>query len=218
MSKKTFFKELLREQRLLQFLREPAITAPVIGRGAAAVRNDEAQRREILEQVALNELHHRGRVGVDVMGAGGVEAGVAAGRDMHHRRDVPLHHLLIDWIPVPIGQRRARPVAAGRIGVEIDGDEAVVPDAFFEFGNASLRIDAWALRQHRRADEMVGKQLGDAEAELVADRGPGRTHGEIADVMGHEAGAGAEDRQIAAALPHQAQLVRFDRLREARRR
>src|ERR1700727_58947 len=30
--------------------------------------------------------------------------------------------------------------------------------------------------------------------------------------MSHEAGAGAEDRQIAAALLHQAQLVRFDRL------
>ena len=146
------------------------------------------------------------------MGAGSVETGVAAGRDVHHRRDVPFHHLLVDRIPVSVGQRRARPVAAGRIGVEIEGDEAVVPDACLELGNTSLRIDAGALRQHRRANEMVGKQLGDAIAQLVADRGPGRAHGEIADVMGHEAGAGAEDRQIAAALPHQAQLVRLDQL------
>src|ERR1700691_743763 len=51
--------ELLREQRLLQFLREPAIAAPMIGRGAAAMRTDEAQGREILEQVALDELHDR---------------------------------------------------------------------------------------------------------------------------------------------------------------
>ncbi len=146
------------------------------------------------------------------MGAGRVETGIAARRDMHHRGDVPLDHLLIDRIPVPVGERWARPVAAGRIGVEIDADEAIVPDAFFELGNAGLRIDAGALRQHRRADEMVGKKLGDAEAELVADRGPGRAHGEIADVMGHEAGAGAEDRQIAAALLHQAQLIRLDQL------
>ena len=146
------------------------------------------------------------------MGAGGVESGIAAGRDMHHRRNVPLDHLFIDRIPPAVGQRRARPVAPGRIGVEIDGDEAIVPDASLELGNAGFRVDSRALRQHRRADEMVGKQLGDAEAELVADRGPGRTDGEIADVMGHEAGARAEDRQVAAALLHQAQLVRLDQL------
>ena len=131
---------------------------------------------------------------------------------MHHRGYVPLHHLLVDRVPPAVGQRRARPMAAGRVGVEIDGDEAVVPDTRLKLGNAGLRLDARALRQHRRADEMVGKQFRDAEAELVADRGPGRAHGEIADVMGHEAGAGAEDRQIAAALPHQAQLIRFDQL------
>ena len=103
-------------------------------------------------------------------------------------------------------------LAPGRIGVEIDGDEAVVPDAFLKLGNTGLGIDAGALRQHRRADEMVGKELRDAEAELVADRGPGRAYGEIADVMGHEAGARAEDGQIASALLHEAQLVRLDQL------
>ena len=34
---------------------------------AAAVRNDEPQRREILEQVAVEELHERRGVRIDVM-------------------------------------------------------------------------------------------------------------------------------------------------------
>ena len=60
--------------------------------------------------------------------------------------------------------------------------------------------------------KLSGKSLRDAEAELVADRSPGRADGEVADVMGHEAGAGAEDGEIAAPLLHQLELVRFDRL------
>ena len=146
------------------------------------------------------------------MGAGGVEAGIAAGRDMDHRRDVPLDHFLVDRIPPAVGQRRARPPAAGRIGVEIDRHEPIVPHAFVELGNAGLGLDAGALRQHGRADEIVGEELRDPEAQLVADRGPGRADGEVADVMGHEAGAGAENREIAAARLHQLELVRFDQL------
>jgi hypothetical protein len=52
------------------------------------------------------------------------------------------------------------------------------------------------MRQLRRADEIVGKDFGDAIAELIADRGPGRADREVADVMRHEAGAGREDREI----------------------
>src|SRR5208282_5819710 len=77
--------------------------------------------------------------------------------------------------------------------------------------NAGLRLDAGALRQHRRTDEIVGEEPGDPEAKLVADRGPGGADGEVADVMGHEAGAGAENGEVAAALPHQLELVRLDR-------
>src|SRR5580658_2080309 len=96
--------QLLREQRLLELLREPTITAPVVRRGAAAVRHHEAERRKILEQVALDELHHGGRVGVDVVGDGGMEAGVAAGRDMDHRGDVPFAHLLVDRVPPAVSE------------------------------------------------------------------------------------------------------------------
>jgi hypothetical protein len=64
-------------------------------------------------------------------------------------------------------------VAAGGIGIEVDADEAVFLDALFQFGDAGLRIDAGRLRQHRRADEVVGEELRDAVAQLVADRRPG---------------------------------------------
>src|SRR5208282_221097 len=43
------FQQVVAEQRALQILREATVPAPVIGNGAAAVRNDEAQRRKIAE-------------------------------------------------------------------------------------------------------------------------------------------------------------------------
>ena len=47
-----------------------------------------------------------------------------------------------------------------------------------------------------------GNSCADAEAQLVADRRPGAADLEVADVVRHEAGARAEDRQVAAALAH----------------
>src|SRR5207249_8606493 len=61
---------LFGERWLLHFLRQAAITAPVEGYRAAAVRDHEFERREILEEIALNQLHERGRVAIDVMRAG----------------------------------------------------------------------------------------------------------------------------------------------------
>ena len=131
---------------------------------------------------------------------------------MHHRRDVVFDHLLVDRIPMPVCERRARPIAAGRIGIEVDGDETVFPHALFEFGNAGFRIDARRLRQHRRADEILGEQRRDAVAQLVADGGPGGRDFKVADVVGHEAGARGEHGQIGAALLHQFELIGLDRL------
>ena len=158
------------------------------------------------------QLHERRGVGVDVVRAGGVEARVAARADVDHRRDVVLDHLLVDRVPVPVGQRRRRPVAARRIGVQVDRHGAVLLDALVELGDAGLGGDARALRQHRRRDEVVGEQPAHAVAELVADRGPGRRHLEVADVVGHEARARAEDREVRAARLHLLELVGLDRL------
>jgi hypothetical protein len=204
--------QVVAQQGLLQLLRQPPVAAPVVGCGAAAVRDDELQRREVLEQVALDELHHGGGVGVDVVGAGGVEAGVATRADVDHRRDAVLDHLLVDRVPVAVGQRRFLPVAAGGVGVEVDADEAVFPDALLQLRDAGFRIDAGRLRQHGRADEVVREQLRDAEAQLVADRRPGGTDFEVANVVGHEAGTRREDGEVGAALPHLPKLVLLDGL------
>ena len=176
------------------------------------MRNQEAQRREVLEQVAGQALHEGRGVGVQVMRAGGVEAGVAAGADVDHGRDVVLDHLFVDRVPVAVRQRRAGPVAAGRIGVQVDADVAIFLHALFEFGNAGARINARALRQHGHRHKVVREQLADAVAQLVADGGPGGRNIEVANVVRHEAGARGKQRQVAAALLHQAQLVRDDGL------
>jgi hypothetical protein len=66
------------------------------------------------------------------------------------------------------------------------------------------------LRQHGHGHEVVREQLAHAEAQLVADRRPGAGHVEVADVVRHEAGARRKQREVAAALLHQAQLVGLD--------
>ena len=45
--------QVLGQRRLLQHVGQAPVAAPVIGHGAAAVRDDEAAGREVLEQVAL---------------------------------------------------------------------------------------------------------------------------------------------------------------------
>src|SRR5689334_19156355 len=99
----------------------------------------------------------------------------------------------------------------GRIRIQVDRDAAVLLDALDELGNARRRIDARTLRQHRRGNEMIGKEPVDAVAQLVADRSPRARDLEIADVMRHEAGARTEYRDVQPALTHLSQLVALDR-------
>jgi hypothetical protein len=51
-------------------------------------------------------------------------------------------------------------------------NKTIVIDAFFQLGDAGRGIHARALRQHGCADEILGEQLRNAIAELVADGGP----------------------------------------------
>ena len=150
--------QLLLQRRPLHVLRQPAVAAPVVRHRAAAVRNDELQRREILEEVRRQELHERGRVAVDVVRAGGVEVRVARRAHVDHRRHVELDHLLVERIPLAVGQRRVGPVAARRIGVQVAADEAELLDAALELGDAVRGRDAGRLRQLADADEVLGVQ------------------------------------------------------------
>ncbi len=97
----------------------------MIGHRAAAVRDDEAQRREILEQVAFDQLHEGDRVRRDVERRRWRAARIAAARDVDHRRHVQLDHLLVERVPVVVGQRRRGEMPAARIGVEVAADEAI---------------------------------------------------------------------------------------------
>ena len=119
---------------------ESAVAPPVIRHGAAAVGNDEAQRREVGEEVALDELHEGRRVGVDVVRAGGVKVRVATARDVDHRRHVELDHLLVDRVPVAIGERRPVPPAAAGVGVQVAADEAQFVHAALEFLDRSVEV------------------------------------------------------------------------------
>ena len=211
--------QVIRERRLLHVLGDPAEASPMIGHGAAAVRDDEPQLRKLLEEVRRQALHERGRVRVQVMRTGRVETRVAARAHVDHRGDVVLDERFVDRIPVPIGQRRRRPVSARRIRVQVDGDEPVLLDAALQLrAGRSLgrrRATAAACRS-RRSD--CGKETRHAVNQLVADGGPRRARLESADVVRHEAGARREDRQVGAALAHQLQLVLLDALAQTRRR
>ena len=58
---------------------------------------------------------------------------------------------------------------------------------------------------------MIWKQLAHAVAQLVANSSPCGRHIEIANVVCHETGAGAEQGQVRSALFHQSQLIGLNR-------
>jgi hypothetical protein len=86
----------------------------------------------------------------------------------------------------------------------------VLLHALHQFGDAGGGVNTGALGQHGCGHKVVGEQLADAKAQLVANGGPGAAHLKVANVVGHEAGARAEDGDVRAALFHQAQLVGFN--------
>ena len=97
---------MLLQQRLFHLLRQAAKAPPVVRHCTAAVRNQKPERREILEQIARQALHECCRVGIQIMRASGVKAGVAGGRHMNHGRYVVLDHLFVNRVPVLVAKRR----------------------------------------------------------------------------------------------------------------
>ena len=185
---------------------------------AAAVRDDELELREILEQIRQDELHERHGVGVEVVRAGGVQRRIAAAGDVDHRRHVELDHLLVERIPPLVGERRRVEVAARRIGIEVAADEAELLHAALELLDRGGRRHARRLRQLAHADEVLREQRADAVDQVVADLRPFLADREVADVVAHAGGARREDREVGAALALQLELVRPRCCRGSRRR
>ena len=182
------------------------------GDGPAAVRQDEPDAGEVLEDVGVHQLHEAGVVHVHVVGAGGGERGVARAGAVDHRRHVQLHHLLVERVPVTVAERRVRPVAAGRVRVEVAADETQLVDGALQLlHDAPLRRHAGRLRQRARADEAVRVDVADALDHVVVDLGPVAADELAAEVVAHPGGARREDGNVRAALVLQLQLAVLQR-------
>ena len=131
----------LGELRLAVIERDAAKAAPMERHRAAAVRNDEFQLGERLEQVRQEHLHEHHGIGVEIIRAGGVHRRIAAARDVDHARHVELDHLLVQREPGFVGHRRRVEIAAGRIRIEVAADKTHV-DAALELGGRVRRIGA----------------------------------------------------------------------------
>src|SRR3546814_2970283 len=70
---------------------DAAIAAPVIGNGAAAVRNDEPELGKPLEEVGAQQLHEGGGIRIDVVRAGEMEVRIAGVADMEDRKSTRLN-------------------------------------------------------------------------------------------------------------------------------
>jgi hypothetical protein len=143
------------------------------------------------------------------VGAGEVEVGVARLTDVHHRGNIELDHLLVDRVPPAIGERRVGPHASRRVRVEVDADEAELVDAALQLGNAGLRRHAGELRQHADRHEVVRVELADAIDQVVPVLGPVDGGRVAAEVVGHGAGAGREERYVRTPLPLHLDLRAF---------
>jgi aminopeptidase N len=200
------------DRRALLPGRDPAEAPPVVRHGAAAVRDDQPQRREPAEQVAHQQLHEGGGVGVEVVRAEGVHGRVARGGDVDHGRHVELGHRLVQREPVGVGQRRRGPPRAGRVRVQVAADEPELGDAPLELGHRRVQRLARDLRELAHAGEARGEQPGDPVDKVVAHPRPGDRGGRVGDVVAHGRRPRGEDRQVGAALARDPQLVGLDRL------
>ena len=144
-------------------LGDAAVAPPVVRHGAAAVGDDDPQRREVGEQPGREQLGECRGVGGEVVRRRGVEVRVARCADVDHHRDVELDGRLVERIPVAVEQRGTGPVATARIGIEIAADEPELLHAAPQL--AHRRFD----RRVRRLRELAHR----ARSSVDRDRRPG---------------------------------------------
>ncbi len=177
--------------------------------GSAAVRNNEPQRREVLEQIALDELHEGRGVRVDIVRTGGVKYRVTGRADVHHGGHIQLHHLFVERIPVAVSERRRSPVAPRRIGIQVAADETELVYAALQLLDAIFGRNAGRLRQLAHADEVTRVQRADAVNQIVALLRPVQAGGRVANMMRHGRSARRKNGDIRAALALQLELRAF---------
>ena len=133
---------------------------PVVGNRAAAVRNQNLQRRKIFEHVRFEQRHDADAFLIDEVQRVR-ETRRPAARRMDVAGNIQLHHLFVQRIPEAVAQRRScggRGFA--RIRIQQASDESHLFDALFQIRQNFLGADAGTLRQAANPAEHVGVELG----------------------------------------------------------
>src|SRR5207244_13653958 len=97
--------------------------------------------------------------------------------------------LLVERVPVPVGDGWRCPVPTRRIGIEVAADEIQLPHAALELCNRVRNGYSGRLRQLAHTDEILGIQVDHAFDEIVVRASPGAGDRLVADVMPHGRGA-----------------------------
>src|SRR5581483_6378758 len=179
---------------------DAAVARELVGHRAAAVGDDDLQRREVVEYARLEELEYGSRVGVDVVGRGGVQRGVDRGADVDHGDRVEGGDRLPERVPPLVAQPGGHADASAGVRIHVAADEAELFDAAAQLLDAVLGAHPGRLRKLADADKGLGEELADAVDQLVVHLGPVAADQLAPEVVSHSGGLGREDRQIGAAL------------------
>src|SRR5215471_1261397 len=145
--------------------------ADLVGHRAAAVRDDDPQPGELLEDLAAQQRQDRDRLlGDEVLAV--ALAAVEAARGVDERGDVEVDHRLPQRVPVLVVQAGAVPDALVRVGVQADADEPEIVDGAIELGQRLGDRASGAHRQARDAGEAARMHRDGARDEVVVRLDP----------------------------------------------
>src|SRR6185437_10640104 len=99
------------------------------------------------------------------------------------------------------------PVTARGIRVQVAADEIQLPHATLELVHRVGDRDSGRLRQLTDAGEVIRVEADDSPDQVVVGACPGRRYVFVPDVMAHRRGARGKEREIAAALSLQLELI-----------